>query len=49
MKGAGFDDSKDSVEIYREFCVKMTKEERSEFFFMKANDLYFKPSQYPVR
>ena len=48
LKHCGYDTTPESREIFRLFMRAMTKEDRAEIFFLKANDLLFKPYLNPV-
>jgi hypothetical protein len=48
LKHCGFNAAPESRELFRLFVRAMSKEDRSEIFFLKANDLLFKPYLNPV-
>ena len=48
MKKAGYDDTEDALAQYRRLVTSMTVEERKDVFFLKANDMLFKPWVNPV-
>lgn len=48
MKLAGYDDSEAALAQYRKLVTSMSVEERKDIFFLKANDMLFKPWVNPV-
>ena len=48
LKHYGYDTTPESREVFRLFMRAMTKEDRAEIFFLKTNDLLFKPNLNPV-
>lgn len=44
LRNCGYEVSTQHVEDYRKFVREMSVEDRSEFFYLKANDQLFRPN-----